>query len=113
MLVTAKKKFNFSMPAPLAEVFEASAGRWGEKRRWAACAAAVYLWLKTDPVEQDRLARRMADADLGGDGFETVLSELKRKAADGKPVKFDGVILDRSARRKPEPAETAGPRRGK
>lgn len=109
MLVTAKKKFNFSMPAPLAEVFEASAGRWGEKRRWAACAAAVYLWLKTDPVEQDRLARRMADADMGGDGFETVLGELKGKA----PVKFDGVILDRSARRKPEPVETAGPRRGK
>jgi hypothetical protein len=43
-----------------------------------------------------------------------LVDDAKAKSGNGKaPVKFDGVILDRSARRKPEPVETAGPRRGK
>ena len=74
-----KKKFNLSMPPELAELFEASAAGFGDKRRWRACAGAVYLWLKLPEGERAKLAKKMFFADNDPEDMEKLLASLKKR----------------------------------
>ncbi len=58
-----KPKINLSLLPELHEQWESSTAFLGEKRKWMASSAAVYLWLKLPPAEREALAWRMYDAD--------------------------------------------------
>ena len=97
-----KKKFNLSMPPELAELFEASAAGFGDKRRWRACAGAVYLWLKLPEGERAKLAKKMFFADNDPEDMEKLLASLKKRKRRVGRAKASPLIEE------PGPADSNG-----
>lgn len=112
VVVAEKKKFNLSMPVVLADAFEVSAGMFGEKQRWRACSAAVFLWLRLTPAEKEQLGARMLMADAVPSQMEDVLREIETFSRHGAPAKRFTPPKEQSAsspatREKPRPAGAA------
>lgn len=79
-----KPKINLSLLPDLLQAWNESTEFTGEKRKWMASSAAVYLWLKLTPSERKTLAYRMYDADGRDDARDAMLKELGLLAAAAK-----------------------------
>lgn len=79
--MATKKNFNFALPEHLAETFEETAERFGAKRRWMICSAAILRLLELPPDELDLLAQRVLGADMLPGGMEKLIAEAQAKSA--------------------------------
>ncbi len=91
-----KKKFNLSMPPAMAEAFEESAERFGPKRRWIACASAVYLWLNTPRDEQNKLEDLMMSADARPEKMAEIIAAMagtakRRVGSTAQKAQTEGI----------------------
>jgi hypothetical protein len=72
-----KPKINLSLLPELREAFDKSAEKFGEKRKWLASSAAIFLWLKLTDEERDALADRIYEADFKDEKRAALLSEIE------------------------------------
>lgn len=71
-----KPKINLSLLPELLPAWESSTEFAGEKRKWMASSAAIYLWLKMPKEAREALAWRLYGADGKPQDRAEVLAEL-------------------------------------
>jgi hypothetical protein len=74
-----KPKINLSLLPELEKAWGESTEFLGEKRKWMASSAAVYLWLKLSLQEREALAWRMYDADGKDAERQKLVDEIAAK----------------------------------
>lgn len=84
---TQKPKINLAMIEELKSAFEAVNGKRGERRKWVAASAAVYLFLRLPEAERDRVTSLMWQADDDPKVLARILAEIE--AADESGFVFE------------------------
>ncbi len=78
--MATKKNFNFSLPEALANAFEKTADRFGAKRRWTICSAAILLMLELPQEQLDLLAQQVLGADMLPGGMEKLIAAARARS---------------------------------